>query len=166
MFSHRSLLEMENRDEKDPNKGMSYYKSKPDEAPMYCRCYGRGHHLKDKRPNVEKRPGALWEIEGAHPGKERYEKKLREHLRRAQFGIVMGLAVLGACVSAAAVAQASIAPGIVHDAVSEGLLIVGWVAIWRPIEALLYDWWPLARDRHARERLLQAKISVRTGRPG
>ncbi len=78
VFSHRSLLEMENRDEPDPNKGMSYYKSKPDEAPMFCRCYGRGHHLKDKRPNLAKRPGALWEIEGAHPGKERYERKLRE----------------------------------------------------------------------------------------
>ena len=80
IFSHRSLLEMENRDEPDPNKGMAYYKSKPDEAPMYCRCYGRGHHLKDKRPNVEKRPGALWKIEGAHPGKERYEAKLRARL--------------------------------------------------------------------------------------
>jgi len=80
VFSHRSLLEMENRDEPDPNKGMSYYKSKPDEAPMYCRCYGRGHHLKDKRPNVARRPGALWEIEGAHPGKERYERRLRERL--------------------------------------------------------------------------------------
>ena len=78
VFSHRSLLEMENRHEKDPHKGMSYYKSKPDEAPMYSRCYGRGHHLKDKRPNVEQRPGALWEIEGAHPGKESYERKLRQ----------------------------------------------------------------------------------------
>ncbi len=80
VFSHRSLLEMENRHEKDPKKGMSYYKSKPDDAPMYSRCYGRGHHLKDKRPNVATRPGALWEIEGAHPGKERYEAKLRERL--------------------------------------------------------------------------------------
>ena len=47
---------------------------------MYCRCYGRGHHLKDKRPNVAQRPGALWAIEGAHPGKERYEQRLRERL--------------------------------------------------------------------------------------
>ncbi len=77
-FSHRSLLEMENRFETDPTKGMSYYKSKPDEAPMYSRCYGRGHHLKDKRPNLDQRPGALWDIEGAHPGKERYEQKLRQ----------------------------------------------------------------------------------------
>ena len=80
VFSHRSLLEMENRHEKDPSKGMSYYRSKPDEAAMYMRCYGRGHHLKDKRPNVAQTPGALWAIEGAHPGKERYEQRLRKRL--------------------------------------------------------------------------------------
>jgi phenylpropionate dioxygenase-like ring-hydroxylating dioxygenase large terminal subunit len=80
VFSHRSLLEMENRFEKEPTKGMSYYKSKPDEAPMCMECYGRGHHLKDKRANVERRPGALWEIESAHPGMEHYERKLRSRL--------------------------------------------------------------------------------------
>ena len=59
---------------------MSYYRSKPDEAPMYVQYLGHGHHFKDKRPNVAKRPGALWEIEGAHPGMEHYEQKLRRRL--------------------------------------------------------------------------------------
>jgi phenylpropionate dioxygenase-like ring-hydroxylating dioxygenase large terminal subunit len=80
VFSHRSLLEMENRLEDDPNKGMSFYKSRPDEAPMYMAYFGRGHHFKDKRPNVEKRPGALWEIEGAAPGMEHFEAKIRRRL--------------------------------------------------------------------------------------
>jgi phenylpropionate dioxygenase-like ring-hydroxylating dioxygenase large terminal subunit len=80
VFSHRSLLEMENRLEDDPTKGMSFYKSRPDEAPMYMAYFGNGHHFKDKRPNVEKRPGALWEIEGAAPGMEHYEAKIRSRL--------------------------------------------------------------------------------------
>ena len=80
VFSHRSLLEMENRGEQDPNKGMSFYMGKPDEAPMYVQYFGHGHHFKDKRPNVEKRPGALWEMEAAHPGMEHYEKSIRERL--------------------------------------------------------------------------------------
>ena len=80
VFSHRSLLAMENRLEADADKGMSFYKSRPDEAPMYCQYLGHGHHFKDKRPNVEKRPGALWEIEAAHPGREYYEDKLRRRL--------------------------------------------------------------------------------------
>src|SRR3981189_1756076 len=35
VFSHRSLLEMENRQADVANKGMSYYKGSPDKAPMY-----------------------------------------------------------------------------------------------------------------------------------
>ena len=27
----------------------------------------------------------------------------------------------------------------------EGLLIVGWVAMWGPIDIFLYGWWPIAR---------------------
>ncbi|HVL34298.1 MAG TPA: Rieske 2Fe-2S domain-containing protein [Burkholderiales bacterium] len=78
VFSHRSLLQMENRNEPDPNKGMSFYRGKPDEAPMYMQYFGNGHHFKDKRPNYEKRPGALWELEAAHPGQEFFEKRIRE----------------------------------------------------------------------------------------
>ena len=47
---------------------------------MYMAYFGNGHHFKDKRPNVEKRPGALWEIEGAAPGMEHFEAKIRRRL--------------------------------------------------------------------------------------
>lgn len=77
-FSHRSLLQMENRLEKDPGKGMSFYLGKPDDAPMYMQYFGHGHHFKDKRPNVEKRAGALWEMEAAHPGMAFFESRIRE----------------------------------------------------------------------------------------
>jgi phenylpropionate dioxygenase-like ring-hydroxylating dioxygenase large terminal subunit len=81
VFSHRSLLQMENRHEADPGKGMSFYTGKPDEAAMYVQSFGHGHHFKDKRPNVEKRPGALWQMEAAHPGMEHYEQAIRAKLK-------------------------------------------------------------------------------------
>ena len=67
VFSHRSLLEMENRQADVANKGMSYYKGSPDTAPMYMAYMGNGHHFKDKRPNIEKRAGGLWAVEGPTP---------------------------------------------------------------------------------------------------
>jgi phenylpropionate dioxygenase-like ring-hydroxylating dioxygenase large terminal subunit len=79
-FSHRSLLEMENRLKVGEEKGMSFYKDAPDAAPMYVQYLGNGNHFKDKRPNVDQRPGALWEIEGSHPGMEHFEGRLRERL--------------------------------------------------------------------------------------
>lgn len=80
VFSHRSLLAMENRFGPDGDKGMAFYRSSPDSAPMYVRYFGNGHHFKDKRANVEDRPGALWEIEGPHPGMEHFEASLRQRL--------------------------------------------------------------------------------------
>ena len=82
IYSHQSLLETENRfKDEDTAKGMSYYKRDPDEQPMYIQYMGNGHHFKDKRPNLEKRPGGLWAIESLHPGMEHVAEKLR-----AKFG--------------------------------------------------------------------------------
>ncbi len=82
IFSHRSLLAMENRlvSGDTPEKGMAFYKNNPDNGPIYLKYFGHGHHFKDKRATVEKRPGALWEIEGPHPGMEAYERALRGRL--------------------------------------------------------------------------------------
>ncbi|MCY4190278.1 MAG: Rieske 2Fe-2S domain-containing protein [Rhodospirillaceae bacterium] len=85
VFSHRSLLQMENRLMSEEAKGMAFYKDKPDDAPMYVHYLGNGHHYKNKRPNIcnkdqEVLPGALWEIEGHFPGMEAYEARIRDHL--------------------------------------------------------------------------------------
>ena len=80
VFSHRSLLETENRLAEENAKGMSFYQGKPDAAPMYVQYMGHGHSFKDKRPNIDGRPGGLWAIEGAHPGMEYYAQMLRQRL--------------------------------------------------------------------------------------
>ena len=78
VYSHRSLLETENRfKDEASSKGMSYYQSAPDELPMYIQYMGNGHHFKDKRPNLNARPGGLWAIESLHPGMEHVQEKLR-----------------------------------------------------------------------------------------
>ncbi|MEZ5649364.1 MAG: Rieske 2Fe-2S domain-containing protein [Burkholderiaceae bacterium] len=77
VFSHRSLLLMEKRLAGDAEKGMSYYRQSPDAGPIKVHYFGNGHHFKDKRPAVGKQPGALWALEGAHPGMEAYEADLR-----------------------------------------------------------------------------------------
>ncbi len=85
VFSHRSLLAMENRMADHPDKGMAFYKESPDTGPIYVYAYRNGHHFKDKRGTIDRgKPGALWEIEALHPGMEAFEKKLRrEHSGRA-----------------------------------------------------------------------------------
>jgi hypothetical protein len=50
--------------------------------------------------------------------------------------------------------------------VSESLIIGGWVALWRPMEIFLYDWWPIAAEARLFDRLAAMPVSLRgTGAP-
>ena len=51
--------------------------------------------------------------------------------------------------------------GRAREILREGLVITGWVAMWRPIEVLLYDWWPLVQTRKHIARILAAQVEVR-----
>jgi hypothetical protein len=42
----------------------------------------------------------------------------------------------------------------------ESLLIGGWVAMWKPLEIFLYDWWPLLGERRIHDRLSQIKVRI------
>jgi hypothetical protein len=44
-------------------------------------------------------------------------------------------------------------PDIVARFLDEGLIIAGWVALWYPLDALLYQHWPLKRERRLYEQL-------------
>ena len=44
--------------------------------------------------------------------------------------------------------------------VREGVLIVGWVAMWRPIEIFLYDWWPIRAEWRLFQRLSVMPVRI------
>jgi hypothetical protein len=44
--------------------------------------------------------------------------------------------------------------------VLEGLSIVGWVAMWRPIQILLYDWWVVYRKKRIYEKIRDMGIEI------
>ena len=37
--------------------------------------------------------------------------------------------------------------GPLIDAVREGLVIIGWVAMWQPVQVFLYGWWPIREQQ-------------------
>jgi len=43
---------------------------------------------------------------------------------------------------------------------SESLIIGGWVALWRPMEIFLYDWWPIRAEARLLDRLAAMPVSV------
>ena len=42
----------------------------------------------------------------------------------------------------------------------EGLLIGGWVAMWRPLEVFLYDWWPIRAEARLFDRLSTMPVRI------
>ena len=91
---------------------------------------------------------------------EQVERRLREHVRRGHMFLGVGLTVLVLFLTLAEL-TVSLPAGPLQQILREGLVITGWVAMWRPLEALLYDWWPLIDERRQVRRILRAPVSVR-----
>jgi hypothetical protein len=43
---------------------------------------------------------------------------------------------------------------------SEGLLIIGWVAMWEPINTFLYGWWPIVHKRNIYQKIIDVDVSL------
>jgi hypothetical protein len=86
----------------------------------------------------------------------------RRIVREGRLSLAIGLLVLVACVSAAALVPiATLGTG--GEILRESLIIAGWVVMWHPLEVLLYGLWPVVRERRLLERLATADVQVSTG---
>jgi hypothetical protein len=48
-----------------------------------------------------------------------------------------------------------------HGMVRQGLAIIGWVAMWRPLEIYLYRWWPVLRLERVYRNLSAMTVDVK-----
>ncbi|WP_127089901.1 hypothetical protein [Aquabacter cavernae] len=92
---------------------------------------------------------------------EEKSRELKELFRMGRIALAIGLAVLAACILLSELISGRLGDRPFAHFVSESLIILGWVANWRPIEIFLYDWWPLVRDRRLYRRLAQARVEIR-----
>jgi hypothetical protein len=51
--------------------------------------------------------------------------------------------------------------GTLPNLLAQSLTIAGWVAMWRPMEIYLYEWWPLRRRGQVFEKLSRMPVGVR-----
>jgi hypothetical protein len=84
--------------------------------------------------------------------------RFRRMMREGRRSLLIGLLALAACMLIADVASDSSWRSA--RVLGEGLVIGGWVAMWRPIEILLYDWWPLRREIALHERLRDLTVEL------
>lgn len=89
------------------------------------------------------------------------QRDLNELFRVGRRSLAIGMAILIACLMSAHFAVGLIFEGPFKRLAEESLLILGWVANWRPLEIFLYDWWPLTRRRDLYRRLSIAIVEPR-----
>jgi hypothetical protein len=87
-------------------------------------------------------------------------RDLRVLLRRGFVSLAIGVAFLVTLFAIAQLARRLIGDGAVARIVEESLLIAGWVAMWRPLEIFLYDWWPILGELRLRERLSEITVEL------
>jgi len=85
--------------------------------------------------------------------------ELGQLMRRGRLSLVVGTVFLVVCLLLGRL-LANSDLGEAGTIVREGLTIVGWVAMWRPLEIYLYDWWPLYEQRRQLELLAGIKVRV------
>ena len=87
-------------------------------------------------------------------------QQLRLLFRRGRTSLVIGLVFLAASIASGNIAAEMLEGTDVAAIARESLLIGGWVAMWRPLEVFLYDWWPIRAEARLFDRLSAMAVRV------
>jgi len=81
-------------------------------------------------------------------------------MRQGRMSLLVGLSFLGLCLLIIEMLVLN-RSGTIPAFLAQSLTIAGWVAMWRPMEIYLYEWWPLRRRGQIFEKLSQMPVEVR-----
>ena len=91
--------------------------------------------------------------------------KFKRLLSEGRVSLGFGLLFLLTCLATSQLlprSEANTLTGVLR----ESLTIGGWVAMWRPMEMFLYEWWPLLRPGRTYEKMSHMPVEVRRRTPG
>ena len=87
-------------------------------------------------------------------------QRLRLLFRRGRTSLVIGLVFLAGSIVLGNIVEEMLRETRFAGIASESLLIGGWVAMWRPLEVFLYDWWPVRAEARLFDRLSAMTVKV------
>jgi hypothetical protein len=87
-------------------------------------------------------------------------RELSQFLRRGRLSLVIGLVFLGIAMAGGAYVKGLLGDRTLTTLIQEGLIIGGWVAMWRPMEIFLYDWWPIRSKRNLFARISKMSVQI------
>jgi hypothetical protein len=91
---------------------------------------------------------------------EASRQQLRQLFRVGRTSLLIGVVCLTASLALGDLAARALKESRVGELLRESLLIGGWVAMWRPLEIFLYDWWPIRADGRLFDRLSAMRVRI------
>lgn len=88
------------------------------------------------------------------------QRSLRRLVKRGLVSLIIGLSFLAVMFFVSQGLGELMGEHAFARIVREGLLIIGWVAMWKPLEILLYDWWPILSERRLFDRLSRVPVRI------
>jgi hypothetical protein len=89
------------------------------------------------------------------------QRELNELFRMGRWSLMIGMTVLAVGLLATQLITGRLGESQLARYFEEGLIIISWVANWKPLEIFLYDWWPVLRTRNLYRRLANATVEAR-----
>ena len=87
-------------------------------------------------------------------------RRLRLLFRDGRIALATGVLFLFACLLLRGLLR-TVGDEAVFGILGEGLLIIGWVAMWRPLEIFLYEWVPISRRCRVFAKLSKIPVIVK-----
>ena len=85
--------------------------------------------------------------------------EFRRLMKDGRQSLMIGSAFLVTCLTGSELLGGH-APGAMLTVVRESLTIAGWVAMWKPMEIYLYEWWPVRRRGKIYEKMSHMQVEV------
>jgi hypothetical protein len=90
-------------------------------------------------------------------------RDLHHLLRIGRMSLVIGLAFLAVLIILGDLIAGAMGGLRLAQVLRESLLIGGWVAMWRPLEIFLYEWWPIWAEVRLYRRLSAMPVRIAYG---
>jgi hypothetical protein len=90
----------------------------------------------------------------------RSSRRLSQLFRVGRTSLLIGVVFLALAVILAGLVSRAFGENAFAGLIKESLVIGGWVAMWRPLQIFLYDWWPILAERKLYDRLSVMPVCV------
>ena len=90
-------------------------------------------------------------------------RRLKQLFRTGRWNLVVGIAFVALAIFVGDLVGGLVGRYQYGRLIEDSIAIGAWVALWRPIEIFLYDWWPIRAEARLYDRLSAMQVDVVDG---